>query len=85
MSYASAASSIKPGGHCILQIFITSKTFTTQQLFQLKEKLEIAWSKVRTIGWMIKQKSELRGGNARAVFCLNAVNTWLNELAAEEL
>ncbi|GBM72430.1 hypothetical protein AVEN_124783-1 [Araneus ventricosus] len=85
MSYSSAASSLSQVGvHCILQLFITSKTFTVQKLFQLMEKMEIARSKVRTKGWMIKKRSELRGGNARAVFCLNAVNTWLNELAAEE-
>ncbi|GBO39174.1 hypothetical protein AVEN_183442-1 [Araneus ventricosus] len=60
------------------------QTFTAQKLFQLKEKIEIARSKVRTKGWMIKMKSELRGRNARAVFCLIAVNAWLNELAAEE-
>ncbi|GBM17567.1 hypothetical protein AVEN_121455-1 [Araneus ventricosus] len=46
--------------------------------------MEIARSKVRTIGWMIKKRSELRGGDERAIFCLNTVNTWLNELAAEE-
>ncbi|GBO29086.1 hypothetical protein AVEN_35087-1, partial [Araneus ventricosus] len=72
---------IKPGGHCILQIFMISKTFTAQKLFQLKEKMEIAGSKVRTIGRMIKKSSELRGGNAGAI---NAVNTWLNELVKED-
>ncbi|GBM23305.1 hypothetical protein AVEN_26028-1 [Araneus ventricosus] len=45
---------VKPGGHCILQLLITSKTFTAQKFFQLKEEMEIARSKVRTIGWIIK-------------------------------
>ncbi|GBM76766.1 hypothetical protein AVEN_271791-1 [Araneus ventricosus] len=43
--------------------------------------MEIARSKVRTIGRMIIKWSELLGGNARAI---NAVNTWLNELVNEE-
>ncbi|GBL95878.1 hypothetical protein AVEN_227122-1 [Araneus ventricosus] len=73
-----------PGGHRIFQLFITSKALTAQKPFQLKEKMEIARSKVRTIGWMFKNWSELRFGNSQAVFCLNAVNTWPNELAAEE-
>ncbi|GBN47187.1 hypothetical protein AVEN_167506-1, partial [Araneus ventricosus] len=40
---------IKPGGLCILQLFITSKMFTTQKLFQLKENMEIARSNTCTI------------------------------------
>ncbi|GBM44355.1 hypothetical protein AVEN_188604-1 [Araneus ventricosus] len=75
---------IKLCGHCILQLFVVSKTFSFQKLFQLKEKTEIGRSKVRTIGWMIKEWSELHSGNARVVYFLNAVNTWLKELAAEE-
>ncbi|GBM54617.1 hypothetical protein AVEN_227791-1 [Araneus ventricosus] len=66
-------------GHCILQLFITSKTLTAQKFFQLK--MEITRSKVRAIGWMIKNfQSEM----ILQFLSLNAVTTWLNELAAEE-
>ncbi|GBM44844.1 hypothetical protein AVEN_201090-1 [Araneus ventricosus] len=67
---------IKPGGHCILQLFITSKTFIAQKVFQLKDIMEITRSKVRTIG--TTRRKCVSG------LCLNAVNTWLNELAVEE-
>ncbi|GBM54485.1 hypothetical protein AVEN_217168-1 [Araneus ventricosus] len=54
MPYSFAASSLSQLVTAISNSFLTSKTLTAQRLFQFKEKMEIARSMVRTIGWMIK-------------------------------
>ncbi|GBM57853.1 hypothetical protein AVEN_258508-1 [Araneus ventricosus] len=84
MSYSSAASSLRQAVTAFSNSSSLPKCLPAQKLFQLKEKMEIARIKVWTIGWMIRKRRDLRGGNARAVFCLNAVTTWLNELVAVE-
>ncbi|GBN00240.1 hypothetical protein AVEN_201635-1 [Araneus ventricosus] len=65
---------------CILQLFITSKTFTAQKHFQLKEEMEIAWSNVRATGGTI---GTVRRKCASGLL-FNTLATRLNEQATEE-
>ncbi|GBL89348.1 hypothetical protein AVEN_225870-1 [Araneus ventricosus] len=64
MSYSSIASS----GHCILQLFITSKTFTTQKLFSLRKR----WKSLGARDKKTVLKTEEIGtiNRERGVFCL---------------
>ena len=44
----------KPVVHCGFQLIISWETFSAQEVFQLREKVKVAGSKVRTVWWMIK-------------------------------